>query len=142
MMARTYEMVLVLSDKLGEQEIEKTLESVRTHVNSNGGAIVSESKWGRKKLAYQIERSTHGVYFLFLIEGNSEIVAILNRQFKITEAIVRHLIVSKDKHAPDLPSDFNPCDDEEEVNPRQGRGSFRRQQADAPSGDEAESAVA
>ncbi|MDR1012670.1 MAG: 30S ribosomal protein S6 [Lactobacillales bacterium] len=90
-----YETVIVFSLKSGEEAIATLLQKFKDLISSNG-EIESVDEWGRRKLAYPIRKETEGHYVLFNFTSNAEFPAELDRIYKITDGVLRSLIVKKE----------------------------------------------
>ena len=95
---REYELTVVLGPDV-EKDIDKALEKVRAVVTSNGGKITKEDNWGKKKLAYRINKEDFGVYVYFEIELPADAVAKVNGVLNITNEVMRFLLVAVDEKA-------------------------------------------
>ena len=95
---REYELTVVLHPDL-ESDLEPTLKKVRGIVTDNGGKIVKEDNWGKKRLAYRINKEDFGLYVYFDLELPAEAVAKVNATFNITDEALRFLLVSVDPNA-------------------------------------------
>lgn len=95
---REYELTVLIHPDL-EADLEKPLATVREIITSNGGKVVSEDNWGKKKLAYKINKEDFAVYVHFELElpaqANAKISSVLN----ITDDVLRYLLVSVDPKA-------------------------------------------
>ena len=98
---KDYETVIVYDAALDESAINKELSKVEEIIKAHDGVIKKKAIAGRKKLAYPINHKEFGVYVLLVHDGDNKIGADLERQFQINEAVLRHLVVKKDKYAPD-----------------------------------------
>lgn len=96
-----YELVLVLSPDLDDNGVNEQLEKVKQTISQHGGEITAQETWGRRQLNYEIKRFNQGIYVISVLTGNNQLVASLERQLRINELVLRHLIVKKDKFAPD-----------------------------------------
>lgn len=94
-MAKMYELALILSGKLSEEEKEKTLAEIKKTLSSFGktGNVLS---LGKKNLAYPIKREKEGYYFVISFETEGKEVLPISRKLAINKAILRHLITLKD----------------------------------------------
>lgn len=90
-----YELVYILSPELGEEGIEATQEKVKALVESMA-AIDKTDVWGRRKLAYEICDQKEGFYVVCNFSAPSEAPREIERVLKITEGVLRYLIVRKD----------------------------------------------
>lgn len=93
---RQYEMVYIIKPDLEEDAIEAVIERVKALVESNGAEVTKLDKWGKRRLAYEIKHVREGYYVLMKFNGNAEVVAELDRVLKISDDIMRHLIVRED----------------------------------------------
>ena len=91
----SYETVLVLSTKLGEEGIASTVEKFKALISANGTIDVVD-EWGKRKLAYLIEKQSEGYYVLINFNCDPSFVAELDRVYKITDGVLRTMIVRKD----------------------------------------------
>ena len=87
-----YESFAVLKANLGEEGTTALVEKIKKLIAANG-TLESVDEWGKRKLAYPIEDETEGVYFLFTFSSKADFPAELDRVYKITDGILRTLIV-------------------------------------------------
>lgn len=93
---RYYEVVFIV--KPSEEElIASTIEKFSKLILDNGGSIQKEDRWGKRRLAYPIKDFTEGYYCLFYMTGEPACVAEVDRIMKITDNILKHMIVRTDK---------------------------------------------
>ena len=88
-----YEAMVVISTKQ-EEEVIKGLVEKFTSLISENGTLVSVDEWGKKRLAYMINKETEGYYVLYTFEAKSEFPAELSRRLKITEGLLRSMIIA------------------------------------------------
>ena len=91
-----YETVMVVSLKNGEENVQKIVEKFKTLIEKNA-TLKNVDQWGKRKLAYLINKESEGYYVLFDFESTAEFPAELDRIFKITEGVIRSLIIKKDE---------------------------------------------
>jgi small subunit ribosomal protein S6 len=98
---RTYELIYVLKPDAAENEIADMHKQVADIVERMGGTIKTDSGpgWGRRKLAYEIGHHKEGFYVLEVITGSGELMKEIDRRLKVTEGLLRHLIVRTDEAA-------------------------------------------
>ena len=102
MSARTYELIYILKPDAAEQEVADMHKLVVDIVERMGGTLdKSETTlpWGRRKLAYEIGHHKEGFYVLEVITGSGELMKEVDRRLKVTEGLLRHLIVRVDESA-------------------------------------------
>ena len=97
-MKRDYELVVLLHPDL-EIDLEKPLVKIRGIITDNGGEVVKEDNWGKRKLAYRIKKEDFAVYVYMDVklpaEGVKKIQSILN----ITDEVLRYLLTAVDPRA-------------------------------------------
>ena len=84
-----YESVFITDPDLSDEALSEILEKVKNTVTHQKGAIQQYHRWGHRRLAYLINKKTHGVYHLLYITGNEEMLKQLNQQFRFIEEIMR-----------------------------------------------------
>jgi len=92
----TYEVLFILSSRLAEEEITSTISEFRGVAEKSGLNLVSEDAWGRRRLAYPIEKMNDGIYHLFVLEGDGGSLGEIDRRMKNSDRIMRHMIVRTD----------------------------------------------
>lgn len=90
---RNYEVAVVLHPDL-EIDLATTLEKIEKIITKNGGKITKKDNWGKRKLAYKIKKQDWGIYVFYTIEIEPSGVSKINQTLRITEEIMRYLIVS------------------------------------------------
>jgi small subunit ribosomal protein S6 len=89
---RRYELMLVLRPDVADDRSQAVIDRTTRAIVSAGGQIVKVAPWGRRRLAYPIDRQREGSYHIILFEAPGEAVAELERGLLITEELLRHLI--------------------------------------------------
>ena len=90
---RDYELVAIISPEVAEENIPTAVEKVSRFITERGGSIAEVNQWGKRKLAYPIKDHTEGNYVLFQFKLDAEATAELEANLRISEEILRHLIV-------------------------------------------------
>ena len=88
-----YELILIISPDVSEEDIPGTIDKVNDFITSRGGTITEVDHWGKRKLAYPIARFGQGDYVLSRFKFKPEMAAELEAKLKISEIILRHLLV-------------------------------------------------
>lgn len=94
---RNYELMYVVKPDLDEEKMAAVLEKFNGIITNNGGEVVTADKWGKRRLAYEINDYREGIYILVNFKGEAATAQELDRVFKITDEVLRFMIVSKDK---------------------------------------------
>ncbi len=92
-----YELALVLSAKIEDEERIATLEKVKEIITRFGGTITNVDEWGKKRLAYEIQKMREGFYYFIHFDSNGETPAELEQRVRITENVLRYLCVRQDE---------------------------------------------
>lgn len=92
---RHYELVLLIHPDQSEQ-VPAMLERYKSVVTDGGGNIHREEDWGRRQLAYPIDKLTKAHYLLLNIEASQEVMEELEHALRFNDAVLRHLIVKRD----------------------------------------------
>ena len=90
-----YESVMVISLKLGDDGIAALIEKFKNLISENA-TLDSVDEWGKRRLAYQINKESEGYYVLFNFISNADFPAELDRRYKITDGVLRTLIIKKE----------------------------------------------
>jgi small subunit ribosomal protein S6 len=90
---RNYEVAVLLHPDL-EINIEAATKKIEQIITTAGGKVVKKDSWGKRKLAYPIKHQEWGLYVFYGVEMPAESVAKINQKFRITEEIMRYLVIS------------------------------------------------
>jgi small subunit ribosomal protein S6 len=93
---RKYEVVYVLRPDLDEEKNAALVEKFKDLIESQGGEIIKIDKWGKRRLAYEVKDLREGVYILIHMNAEPKVATELDRIFKITDEVLRHIIVRED----------------------------------------------
>ena len=93
---RTYEVLFILSPQIAEEEATSLVTEFRGIAEKTGATLKTEEAWGRRRLAYPIQKFNEGNYHLFIFESAGSL-AELDRRMKNSDRILRHMIVRTDE---------------------------------------------
>ena len=93
---RTYEVLFILSPQVTEEESTTLINDFKAIAANIGANLKSEDAWGRRRLAYPIEKFNEGIYHLFVFNSDGAL-SELDRKMKNSDRILRHLIVRTDE---------------------------------------------
>lgn len=96
---QNYEMMLILTPVLAEDEFKTAQKKFTALIKENGGEIVHENPWGLRSLAYPIQKKTTGLYYVLEYTAPTDLNAKLEIQLNRDENIMRHMITHLDKYA-------------------------------------------
>ena len=86
-----YEVLLMLDPELPDERQEEIVKRVRGLVEKGGGTWDGHDVWGRRKLAYEIDKKTDGLYHLLSFSADGETLDEISRVLKIDDSVMRHL---------------------------------------------------
>jgi small subunit ribosomal protein S6 len=89
---RRYELMLVLRPDVPDDRSQAVIDRITRQISAGDGQIVKVAPWGRRRLAYPIDRHRDGSYHIILFEAPAPLVAELERGLTITEELLRHLV--------------------------------------------------
>ena len=93
---RNYECMIILEPTLEAEAIDNTIARFTDLVTKNAGKVEEVNKWGKRRLAYQIDHKTEGFYAVMNLQGENQTVKELDRVLKIADGVVRHMLVRLD----------------------------------------------
>ena len=95
-MSRDYELALIINPEVSEEETRTLLDRVEQIATTYGGQVVRVNQWGRRRLAYPIERQRDGFYIFVDMILTPETVIELERTLKVSEIVLRHMVKKRD----------------------------------------------
>lgn len=96
---RRYELMLVFRPDAPDDRITAIIDRTTRQITTGGGQIVKVAPWGRRRLAYAIDRHREGAYHIVVFESPAEGIAELERGLLITEELLRHLVIRQERPA-------------------------------------------
>ena len=94
---RNYEVVFIAAPTLTSEELDAFINHAQTVIEGKNGKIVKVDNWGRKPLAYKINKFREGYYVVLSIEAEGGAIAELERRFRVTDFIIRFISVRIDE---------------------------------------------
>ena len=91
-----YELALVVNAKIEDEARLATLEAVKELVTRFGGTVTNVDDWGKKRLAYEIQKMKEGYYYFIQFEADSKVPNEIEQRVRIMENVIRYLCIRKD----------------------------------------------
>jgi len=88
-----YETTFIVNASLDDGQVDNVIARIQDMITKNGGTVALLNKWGRKRLAYPINKKTNGFYVNLEFEAPGSLIAQLERMFQLDEMILRHLLI-------------------------------------------------
>jgi small subunit ribosomal protein S6 len=95
---RHYEIMIILDPNLEERTVQPSLEGFLKVVTAGGGKVEKTDIWGKRRLAYPIEKKPEGYYAIVDVTAEPNVVLELDRQLNLNEAILRTKVTRPDQH--------------------------------------------
>ena len=92
-----YELALVVSAKIEDDARTATVEKAKEYITRVGGVVTEVEEWGKKRLAYEIQKQSEGFYYFIQFEAESNIPASVEQDVRIMDNVLRYLVVRKDE---------------------------------------------
>jgi small subunit ribosomal protein S6 len=108
---RRYELMLVIRPDVADDKSQALVDRTTRGIVASGGQIVKVAPWGRRRLAYPIDRHREGSYHIILFEAPSEAIVELEHTLLITEEVLRHLVTRVDRPVKASAGDGTELDD-------------------------------
>ena len=92
-----YELALVVNAKIEDEERAAVVEKAKEYVTRYGGTITEVDEWGKKRLAYEIQKMREGFYYFIRFDANADCPAEVERHVRIMDNVLRFLCVRQDE---------------------------------------------
>ncbi len=92
-----YELALIVNAKIEDDVRTATVEKAKEYIARFGGTVTEVEEWGKKKLAYEIQKMSDGFYYFIQFEAASDVPAQLEQNVRIMDNVLRFLCVKKDE---------------------------------------------
>ena len=96
---RVYESAVLINATLEDDQIESILKKIEESISTLGGSVREIENWGRKRLAYVVNKNKIGYYAIFRYDAPPELISKLDRQFQLDENILRYLNIKLSSEA-------------------------------------------
>lgn len=93
---KKYETIFILDPSFDEEAVKASIEKFKGVIENGGGTVENVDEWGKRKLAYEIAKVNEGFYTLINFEANTELPKELDRVFRITDGVIRHIVVKQE----------------------------------------------
>ena len=91
-----YELALVVSAKIEDDARTATVEKAKEYITRAGGTVTEVEDWGKKKLAYEIQKMSEGYYYFIQFEAATTVPAAVEQDVRIMDNVLRFLVVKKE----------------------------------------------
>ena len=91
-----YELAVVVSAKIEDEDRAATIEKVKEIITRFGGTVTEVDEWGKRKLAYEIQKMREGFYYFVRFESDATCPSEVEKRIRIMENVIRYLCVRQD----------------------------------------------
>ena len=95
---RAYELMVILDPNLEERTVQPSLDTYLNVVRNDGGTVDNVDVWGRRRLAYEIDKFAEGIYAVVTLQAEPATVKELDRQLTLNESVLRTKVMRPDAH--------------------------------------------
>ncbi|AUG78536.1 30S ribosomal protein S6 [Kitasatospora sp. MMS16-BH015] len=95
---RHYELMVILDPSVEERAVSPLIENFLAVVRNGGGKVEKVDTWGRRRLAYEINKQSEGIYSVIDLKATPEVVKELDRQLGLSESVLRTKVLRPDTH--------------------------------------------
>ena len=92
-----YENIVIINPSLSDEEIEATTEKIKDLITADKGEILKVEPWGRRKLAYELNKQSRGFFVLLLFNAPSTVVKKLEDFYKVYDPVFKYMVVRLEK---------------------------------------------
>ena len=86
-----YESIFILDSLLTPEEIDKTIDRIKDVITSNNGKVLTVDKWGKRRLAYEIQKKQYGFYVALEFEAEGNLPMTLQNEYNYNDKVIRYL---------------------------------------------------
>ncbi len=97
-MTHQYELMVILDPEIDERTVAPSLDKFLNVIRTDGGSIDNVDIWGRRRLAYEINKKSEGIYAVVNFTATAAATQELDRQLKLSEAVMRTKVLRADQH--------------------------------------------
>ncbi len=94
-----YETTVVVDSMLKPDDVKGLRDRITNFISNNGGEIVKVDDWGKRRLAYEIKKKQYGFYLHMRFNAPAGILALLEKEYRLNESVLRYLTIKVDKRA-------------------------------------------
>lgn len=92
-----YELAFILNAKVEDEVRTDAVEKIKGYVERFGATITKEDVWGKKRLAYEIDKMTEGYYFIYKLDAPADAPAEIEKRIRIMEPVMRFMFIREEQ---------------------------------------------
>ena len=92
-----YENMIILNPSLNDEEIKSAIDKISDLITNAGGEVMKAENWGRRKLAYELNKQKMGLYAFFLFKAPSPTIKKIEDYFKVFDPVIKFMVIKLGK---------------------------------------------
>ena len=92
-----YESIFIARPSLMDEEVNKVIEKTKSIIEQGGGTVLKTENWGKKKLAYEVEKEKKGTYIFLYFQSEGKVVSDVERTYRLDDAVMKYMTVKLNK---------------------------------------------
>lgn len=92
-----YESIFIARPSLTDEEVTKVAEKIKSIIEQGGGTVLITENWGKKKLAYEVEKEKKGTYIFLYFQSEGKLLSDVERAYRLDDAVMKYLTVKLNK---------------------------------------------
>lgn len=97
MMGNFYEKMVILLPTLSEEEVKDSINKISSVITDNGGEILKIDNWGKRKLAYKLNKHSMGYYVLFIFKAPPKVIKAIEEFYKVYDPVFKYMVIKLSK---------------------------------------------
>jgi len=95
-MPRIYELMFIVRPDITDEDLDKLVSTLEGQITGAGGVVKNVERMGKRRLAYVVRKFRDGIYVLFTLEGEGELMKEVERRLRVTEPVIKFITVRSD----------------------------------------------
>lgn len=92
-----YESIFILKPDLRDEDVDDVVEKTHKIIKDNSGKVMDNEIWGKRRMAYEVDKERYGIYVLIHFEGEGKLIRELDRNYKLMGEILKYIIIRLNK---------------------------------------------
>lgn len=99
-----YESLFIVRPSLSDEDIQKIIEKMKGLLEKSGATLLKTENWGKKKLAYEVQRERKGTFVYFHFKADGGVINELERSYRLEDSVIKYLTVRLEQETPHAPA--------------------------------------
>jgi small subunit ribosomal protein S6 len=94
---RTYEVMFIVRPDMVDEDLDKLISTLEGNITTAGGVVKNIERMGKRRLAYTVRKFNDGIYILFAVEGEGNLMTEVERRLRVAEPVIKFITVRTDE---------------------------------------------